>query len=145
MAEKRTFEANTFACKTFACGSFANNQQQIQFIQARTMNQPTSVDSVDATTYPTDFSVVYTGVWEQATVQTGATLLIGRAMSSGSNALLSERLMNEPDDTENIPNDLILLGTTTGTSALLGMGVSGVTDNVEQPKAFNARLMKEPK
>ena len=145
MADKKTFEANTFACKTFACGSFSSNQQQNKFVRPRSLTQPVSVTSSEATVYPTDFSVVYSGVWEMAEARQGASLLIGRTMSSGSNALLAERLMNEPDDTENVPNDLILMGTTTGTSALLGMGVSGVTDNVEQPKAFNARLMKEPK
>lgn len=142
MAEKRTFEANTFACKTFACGSFANNQQQIQFVQARKMTQPTSVTSPEVEPYPTDFSVVCTGLWQQATASTGSSLLTGRVLSFGSNNLLEKRTLEEPTSTEH--NDLILLGTTTDTSVVMGMAVSGVTSNVGQPKAFNSRLMKEP-
>ena len=143
MAEKTIFEANTFACKTFACGTFSNNQQQIQFIQARTMVAPVSVTALEFTTYPEDFSVVYTGFWEQATALTDNSILSGRVMTSGANELLSERVMSEPEATA--LNDLILLGMATNTSVVLGMSVSGVTSNVEQPKAFNARLMKEPR
>jgi hypothetical protein len=142
MADKRTFEANCFACKTFACASFTNNQQQIEFIQARTIVQPTSAAYVETTTYPTNFSVIYVGPWTQANARTGINLLVGRTMSSGSNTLLAKRTLDEPTSTT--LNNLILLGMSTSTSVVLGMGVSGVTSNVQQPEAFNARLMKEP-
>ena len=65
-------------------------------------------------------------------------------MTSGSNELLSERLMNEPDSDDVILNDLLTMGMQSETSITFGMGISGVTTNTTQPKAFNARLMKEP-
>ena len=142
MADKNTFESNTFACKTFACGSFSKNQQQITFVRAKTFAEPTIVAASEAHTYPTDFSVVYTGIWQQAEATSWSYILSGRTLSSGSNALLTKRTLEEPTSTEH--NDLILLGTTTGTSVVQGMAVPGATTNVRQPKAFNSRLMKEP-
>lgn len=58
--------------------------------------------------------------------------------------LLEGQQLTEPDDTNTILNDLLVLGQLSGTMIVLGMGVSGVTTNTEQPTAYNARLMKEP-
>ena len=65
-------------------------------------------------------------------------------MTSGNNELLSERLMNEPDSSDEVLTDLVTMGMNSSTSVVLGMGISGVTTNTTQPKAYNARLMKEP-
>ena len=94
--------------------------------------------------YPTDFGKVYGTMWQSVVNDGVGELLLGRLMISGSNELLSERLMNEPSDDDIIPNDLILMGMKSETEVTLGMGISGVTTNTTQPKAFNARLMKEP-
>jgi hypothetical protein len=144
MAEKRTFECNTFACKTFACGSFANNQQQSQFCQGVLSIQPGTFTTIENTVYPEDFNNVYTNIWQPVVNEGVGELLLGRLMTSGNNELLSERLMNEPDSSDEVLTDLLIMGMRTGTQVTFGMGISGVTTNTTQPKAFNARLMKEP-
>ena len=144
MAEKRTFESNSFACKTFACGTFANNQQQSQFVSPRLNTQPGTFTTLENNTYPTDFSNVYSNIWHSVANDDASELLLGRLMTSGNNELLSERLMNEPDDSDLILTDLVTMGMHSSTSVVLGMGISNITTNTTQPKAYNARLMKEP-
>ena len=144
MAEKRTFESNSFACKTFACGTFANNQQQSQFCQSRLSVQPGTFTTIENTVYPEDFNNVYTNIWQSVANEGVGELLLGRLMTSGNNELLSERLMNEPDSSDEVLTDLVTMGMNSSTSVVLGMGISGVTTNTTQPKAYNARLMKEP-
>ena len=149
MADKRTYESNTFACKTFACGSFTNNQQTHRFFNTIVGKDPGVHIIPSNYVYPVDFNSVYSFPWQEVVNSTSSVFLDGRLLTGtsdeGITIFLQKRASEEPDTANSTFNSLVTLGRSTDTDVLFGMGISSSSINISQPKAYDARLMKEPK
>ena len=143
------FESNTFACKTFACGSLANNQQTHPFFTISSSITPETYITPNNAVYPVNFNVVYSSPWQAIVNDTTSIFLNGRLMEgenpAGFTVFLQKKNLTEHSNSNAILNSLVTFGRSTSTEIVLGMGISGITTNISQPKAYNARLMKEPK